>query len=972
MMIFQRIVLMRSAAAAFFVITVLCCGSIQTAIGTTYTWTGAAANNLWSGNTSGTTNWSPNTLPPTTQSIAFTATTAFPTVNLQTDRVINDVTFGGTQGYDLSGGTLTVSSGTITANGGASAATHELDSPLTLGAPGTFAVTSPATLQINRNMTDGTNNFGVTKTGDGTLLLSNGGSNSNVYSLSATVGTLNINGASITARLGNDFGFNFATTTNVTNGASLISAVTGFLKVAGANLPVLTLDGVNTSATGSTYFLAGFGGVPGALDIRNRAQVSTGIFVVSVGNEGPVASTAMIHSRASVTTGALSIGGAAGALGTITVSDSGTTVQADNVLLGGFNSGIFGGTATLTVNSSSQVTAAQDTDFFTSTSTLDIEKATYTTARLGTFDGAVPLIQLTNQSASTAALTINNADVNTTETYAGTITDGTTGPGGILKIGAGTQILAGYSTYTGGTTINGGILQTGAGDALPTTGPVTIGGGTLDLGGNSEHVGVVALTSGTISGANGSSLLASGATLSAGTISVPMFVTGSVNKQGTGTVTDTAAINATSLTVAAGILDSQGGINSAVSVSSSGQLKVRGNINGAVSSVSGGTITLTGATIVTGAVSFGGTIDVNSQTIVYSAGDNPQVGTTTIAGGLIAAADGYKVAGPLSGYGAVAATISSATGTLSNSITATGGTLAIGIYSAADSLANYTNSLNAGSAQLNLASSGYTTIGGSATVAGGSINSINGVQVKSGKALSGYGSVSGPLDNQGTVTGGTGGNVLHLTGNVTGPGSFTQAVNFEESYSPGNSAASVSFDGSTTLAANNQLLMEIGGTTLGTQYDHITANNSLALGGVLKVSLINNFTPAAGQSFDLLDFAPGNLSGGFSAIALPTLTTGLQWNTNQLYLTGVISVNLLGDYNGNGVVDAADYVVWRKGLGTTYTQNDYNVWRAHFGQTAPGAGSGTGAIENAAVPEPATSVLLMIAAGCCLWRRRAA
>ena len=27
---------------------------------------------------------------------------------------------------------------------------------------------------------------------------------------------------------------------------------------------------------------------------------------------------------------------------------------------------------------------------------------------------------------------------------------------------------------------------------------------------------------------------------------------------------------------------------------------------------------------------------------------------------------------------------------------------------------------------------------------------------------------------------------------------------------------------------------------------------------------------------------------------------------------------LAGDFNGNGVVDAADYVVWRKGLGTTF------------------------------------------------------
>ena len=83
------------------------------------------------------------------------------------------------------------------------------------------------------------------------------------------------------------------------------------------------------------------------------------------------------------------------------------------------------------------------------------------------------------------------------------------------------------------------------------------------------------------------------------------------------------------------------------------------------------------------------------------------------------------------------------------------------------------------------------------------------------------------------------------------------------------------------------------------------------------------------------------------------------------------TVSLAGDYNHNGVVDAADYVVWRQGLGTTYTQADYDTWRSNFGQTAPGSGSG--AIANAAVPEPATLELLMFAAaGWCVPRRRAA
>jgi hypothetical protein len=79
------------------------------------------------------------------------------------------------------------------------------------------------------------------------------------------------------------------------------------------------------------------------------------------------------------------------------------------------------------------------------------------------------------------------------------------------------------------------------------------------------------------------------------------------------------------------------------------------------------------------------------------------------------------------------------------------------------------------------------------------------------------------------------------------------------------------------------------------------------------------------------------------------------------------AIALAGDYNNNGIVDAADYVVWRKGLGTTYTQNDYNIWRAHFGQTA---GSGSGALANAAVPEPATLEMLVVAAAGVSTRRR--
>jgi hypothetical protein len=74
-----------------------------------------------------------------------------------------------------------------------------------------------------------------------------------------------------------------------------------------------------------------------------------------------------------------------------------------------------------------------------------------------------------------------------------------------------------------------------------------------------------------------------------------------------------------------------------------------------------------------------------------------------------------------------------------------------------------------------------------------------------------------------------------------------------------------------------------------------------------------------------------------------------------------------GDYNDDGTVDAADYVVWRKNPGGIYTPDDYNTWRAHFGETI-GSGAGAG-FANSNVPEPTGWLMLLFGIATMFCRR---
>jgi hypothetical protein len=91
--------------------------------------------------------------------------------------------------------------------------------------------------------------------------------------------------------------------------------------------------------------------------------------------------------------------------------------------------------------------------------------------------------------------------------------------------------------------------------------------------------------------------------------------------------------------------------------------------------------------------------------------------------------------------------------------------------------------------------------------------------------------------------------------------------------------------------------------------------------------------------FDVVGFAIGSSGVVFD------------YRLDNIRLDTASMIALPGDHNGDGNVDAADYVVWRK---TDGAPQGYTDWRTNFGATLN--------VGSAAVPEPATAAIVLFAA----------
>jgi hypothetical protein len=147
----------------------------------------------------------------------------------------------------------------------------------------------------------------------------------------------------------------------------------------------------------------------------------------------------------------------------------------------------------------------------------------------------------------------------------------------------------------------------------------------------------------------------------------------------------------------------------------------------------------------------------------------------------------------------------------------------------------------------------------------------------------------------------------------------------------GTSIGALAVNGNYTQTSGGKLQIELGGTSPGTQFDQLLVTGSVALDGALKVSLVNGFAPAAGNSFNILDFT--SLSGTFGTVDLPTMNGRIVWDSSHLYESGALGGTLVvlntyyaGDFNRDGHVNAGDIAFAMAALTDTFNyQTSYGL-----------------------------------------------
>ncbi len=362
-------------------------------------------------------------------------------------------------------------------------------------------------------------------------------------------------------------------------------------------------------------------------------------------------------------------------------------------------------------------------------------------------------------------------------------------------------------------------------------------------------------------------------------------------------------------------------VNLSNGVGGNGALASLANVHGTLALESGASVTDSGAL----SVASGGTVGVDESSSTVG-------GSSLTVNGTLSNAGTFDVGSGGSGSGAIASAAS--VGGFSNSGTAgIGGANSKGVTLTANGAVSNSGTVTiASGAQLNVtAGNPVNQSGGSLTIASGASLSAASVTLTGGTTLV-NGTLTAPTSGV-TVNGGT------LAGTGTIAANVSNASGTVVASADGTNPGTLAVNGSYTQASGATLDEFIGGTSAG-QFSAINlTGGSLSLAGTLTVSTLNGFTLASGQSFDIINFPAGSLSGTFTQLAYGGVVGS---GTSPLDIeNGTLALSV--QYGGTGndqvilkVTSVATSDVWKANSGDWYdAANDATDWSTQSPPTQP-------------------------------------
>jgi len=240
--------------------------------------------------------------------------------------------------------------------------------------------------------------------------------------------------------------------------------------------------------------------------------------------------------------------------------------------------------------------------------------------------------------------------------------------------------------------------------------------------------------------------------------------------------------------------------------------------------------------------------------------------------------------------------LAGASNTLAGGITLAGGGSYYVIQSDAGTL-DLAGTISAGSTAtgartLTLQGAGNITLSG--TIQNGSASVLNLVKTNSGTlTLSGISTYTGTTTNSGGtlfINTSLAGPLVFASGILTGTGAVggdatVQAGQLSPGNAPANTIGTLTFGGNLTLASRCVAYMKINAAAR--TNDQLNVAGTLTCAGTLSVANLVG-TLVLGQSFKL--FNASQYAGAFFTVTLPSLATGLVWDTTRLTVDGSINV----------------------------------------------------------------------------------